>query len=114
MSNFASGKKAIAYCDRCSFEYPYNELKFEIYDQKRTGYRVCNECLDVDQPQLQLGKYAKDDPQALRNPRPDKGLAASRRLSAFDPIGGGVTEFGSSTVGLDMFGKIGNLTVTTS
>lgn len=70
--------------------------------------------MDVDQPQLQLGKYAKDDPQALRNPRPDKGLAASRRLSAFNPIGGGITEFGSSTVGLDMFGKIGNLTVTTS
>lgn len=114
MSNFASGKKAIAYCDRCSFEYPYNDLKFEIFNQKRTGYRVCDECLDVDQPQLQLGKYATDDPQALLNPRPDRGLTESRRFSAFDPIGGGVTEFGSSTLGLDMFGKIGKLTVTTS
>ena len=38
MSNFASGKKAIAYCDRCSFEYPYNDLRFEIFNQKRTGY----------------------------------------------------------------------------
>jgi|TARA_R100000544_G_scaffold35759_1_gene23345 hypothetical protein len=114
MSNFASGKKAIAYCDRCSFEYPYNDLRFEIFNQKRTGYRVCDECLDVDQPQLQLGKYATDDPQALLNPRPDRGLTESRRFSAFDPIGGGVTEFGSSTLGLDMFGKIGKLTVTTS
>jgi len=114
MSNFASGKKAIAYCDRCSFEYPYNDLRFEIFNQKRTGYRVCDECLDVDQPQLQLGKYATDDPQALLNPRPDRGLTESRRFSAFDPIGGGVTEFGSSTLGLDMFGKVGKLTVTTS
>jgi len=114
MGNFASGKKSIAYCDRCSFEYPYNDLKFEIFNQKRTGYRVCDECLDVDQPQLQLGKYATDDPQALLNPRPDRGLTESRRFSAFDPIGGGVTEFGSSTLGLDMFGKVGKLTVTTS
>ena len=114
MGNFASGKKSIAYCDRCSFEYPYNDLKFEIYNQKRTGFRVCDQCLDEDQPQLQLGKYSTDDPQALRDPRPDRGLAASRRFSAFDPIGGGITELGSSTLGLDMFGKVGKLTVTTS
>jgi len=114
MSSYSSGSKAIAYCDRCNFEYPYNDLKFEIYDQKQTGYRVCPECFDIDQPQLQVGKYPTDDRQALLNPRPDNSLAASRRFSAFNPIGGGVTEYGSSTLGLDMFGKIGTLTVTTS
>ena len=56
MPSFASGKYAIAICDRCGFEYPYNELRFEISDQKRTGFRVCYECLDQDQPQLQLGQ----------------------------------------------------------
>ena len=114
MGNFASGKKSIAFCDRCGFEYPYTDLVFEIFNQKRTGYKVCSECLDVDQPQLQLGKYSSDDPQALLDPRPDRGLAASRRFFAFNPIGGGITELGSSTLGLDMFGKVGKLTVTTS
>ena len=31
----------------------------------------CDTCWDPDQPQLQLGMYPVDDPQALRNPRPD-------------------------------------------
>jgi hypothetical protein len=32
---------------------------------------VCPACWDPDQPQLQLGMYPVDDPQAVRNPRPD-------------------------------------------
>jgi len=32
---------------------------------------VCRECWEPDQPQLQLGMYPVDDPQALRNPRKD-------------------------------------------
>ena len=39
---------------------------------------VCPECWDPDQPQNQLGRYNVDDPQALRNPRPDQGLTESR------------------------------------
>ena len=114
MSAYASGKNAIAFCDRCAFEYPYNKLRFEIYDQKRTGFRVCPECLDVDQPQLQLGKNPINDPQALYNSRPDTGESASTRYSAFNPIGGGVTAFGSSTMGLTMTAKLGKITVSTS
>ena len=55
-----------------------------------------------------------DDPISLENPRPDKAQAESRRLYAFDPIGGGGTAVGSRTVGLDMHGKVGRLKVTTS
>ena len=32
---------------------------------------VCDTCWDPDQPQLQLGMYPVDDPQAVRNPRKD-------------------------------------------
>jgi len=35
-----------------------------------TGLLVCPECLDKDQPQLQLGRWPVNDPQALENPRP--------------------------------------------
>ena len=113
MSAYASGKNAIAFCDRCAFEYPYNKLRFEIYDQKRTGFRVCPECLDVDQPQLQLGKNPINDPQALRDARPDTSLEASRRLSGWNPIGGYDSIYGKSTLML-MKATLGKITVTTS
>ena len=41
----------------------------------------------------------------------DTGEADSRRLFAFNPIGGGVTSLGSKTVGLDITGEIGTLSV---
>jgi hypothetical protein len=75
---------------------------------------VGKDVLDEDQPQLQLGKIRMDDPQALRNPRPDQSLDESRRLFAWNPVGGGVTSLGSRTVGLDIEAKLGRVTVTTS
>jgi len=35
-----------------------------------TGLKVCPECWDPDQPQLQVGRWPVSDPQALRSPRP--------------------------------------------
>ena len=52
--------------------------------------------------------------QSLRHPRPQNDLAESRRYFAFDPIGGGVTAFGSRTMGLDITGSVGTIKVTTS
>ena len=114
MSNFASGKHAFGYCDLTGFRYPLKDLVPQIVNGKPTGLLFGKDVVSPDQPQLKLGEIRTDDPQALRNPRPDRGLAASRRFSAFNPIGGGITELGSSTLGLDMFGKVGKLTVTTS
>ena len=110
MSAFASGKYAIAICDRCGFQYPYNQLRFEISDQKRTGCRVCPECLDEEQPQLQLGQYPVNDPQALRNPRPDLSQDTSRRLFAFDPVGNGGAGGGGNLIA---HGQVGIVKVTT-
>lgn len=70
-NRFASGKYAISQCDRCNFRYPLKVLKTEIIKTKPYQIRVCPQCWDPDHPQLQLGMYPVEDPQALRNPRPD-------------------------------------------
>ena len=80
-SQFASGKKAVAMCDRCGCKYLLKTLKYEVVKQKRTGLLVCTDCWDPDHPQLMLGTFPISDPQALRNPRVDTGAAASRDIS---------------------------------
>ena len=70
-NRFASGKKAIAMCDRCGQQYKLKLLKTEIIKQRKYQLLVCPECWDPDQPQLMLGTFPVDDPQALRNPRKD-------------------------------------------
>ena len=71
MAKFASGKKAVAVCDRCGQKYPYKKLKAEIHNQRPNGLRVCSTCLDQDHPQLQLGRQRVTDAQSLRHPRPE-------------------------------------------
>ena len=68
---FASGKWAIAECDRCGFRYKLKELKKIVIKTKNINLLVCHTCWEPDQPQLQLGMYPVYDPQALRNPRRD-------------------------------------------
>ncbi len=100
-NRFASGKKAIAECDRCGQRFKLKLLKKEVIKTKTYNLLVCSECWDPDQPQLQLGMYPVDDPQALRNPRPDttyvvSGVNASGNLSGgsrdiqwgWAPVGG--------------------------
>ena len=70
-SKFASGKWAISQCDRCGFRYKLKELRQLVIKTKNINLLVCHTCWEPDQPQLQLGMYPVDDPQALRNPRPD-------------------------------------------
>ncbi len=68
---FASGKKAIAECDRCGFQYKLKQLKKLVIKTKNINLLVCPTCWEPDQPQLQLGMYPVYDPQALQNPRKD-------------------------------------------
>jgi hypothetical protein len=70
-NRFANGIKAIAECDRCGQQYRLKQLKTEIIKQRKYELLVCPECWDPDQPQLMLGTFPVDDPQALRNPRRD-------------------------------------------
>jgi hypothetical protein len=72
MSNrFASGKYAIAECDRCAQRYKLKELRIQTVKTRPFKIKVCPSCWDPDQPQLQLGMYPVNDPQAVREPRPD-------------------------------------------
>lgn len=70
-NRFASDRRAIAECDRCGFRYKRKELKELIIKTKNVNILVCPECWEPDQPQLLLGMFPVDDPQAIRNPRPD-------------------------------------------
>lgn len=79
-SKFASGRNAIGICDICGFRFKLRELREVIVKARRTNILACNECKDEDHPQLRLGEFPINDPQALRNPRPDPALAASREI----------------------------------
>ena len=70
-NKYASGKYAIAECDRCGQRYKLKELRKEIIKTKLFNIKVCPECWDPDHPQLSLGLYPVNDPQAVREPRPD-------------------------------------------
>ena len=70
-NRFASGKNSIAECDRCGQQFKLKTLKTEVIKTKLYQLLVCPECWDPDQPQLLLGMFPVDDPQAVRNPRKD-------------------------------------------
>lgn len=100
-NRFASGKIAIAECDRCGQQFQLKQLKTEIIKQRKYQLLVCSECFDPDHPQLMLGTFPVDDPQALRNPRKDttyvtSGVNVNGNLSggsrdiqwSWNPVGG--------------------------
>ena len=76
-NRFASGKYAIAECDRCDGRYMLKELRTQTVKTKPYKIKVCRSCWDPDHPQLQLGMYPVDDPQAVREPRPDVSYLVS-------------------------------------
>jgi hypothetical protein len=110
-SRFAAGNKAFGFCDVCSFRYDLSELRDLIVKGANTNIRACRECWDPDHPQLKLGEFPVDDPQALRNPRPDLSLGTSGPASArniywgWAPVGGGETLVAKA--------KLGTVTVST-
>ena len=87
-NRFASGKKSIAECDRCGQRYKLKQLKKEIIKLKTFNLLVCPECWDPDHPQLQLGMFPVDDPQAVRNPRHDQTYVTSGTNVNGFPSGG--------------------------
>lgn len=114
-TKFASGKQAIAECDRCSFRYKLKELKKLVIKTKNVNLLVCKTCWEPDQPQLQLGMYPVNDPQAIRDPRPD--------LTAYPGSPSRDIQWGWNPVGLDdpyglvennltARGSLGSVTVT--
>ena len=99
-NRFASGKNSIAICDRCGFGYKLSLLKKLVVKTKTYDLKVCPQCWDPDHPQLQLGMYPVDDPQGIRDPRPDLSYQVSGLL-ADGELGGGsrVFQWGWNPVG---------------
>jgi len=125
-NRFSSGKNAIAECDRCGFRFKLHQLRKEIIKTKNYNLLVCSSCWDPDQPQLQLGMYPVDDPQGVREPRPDLSYYQSGLLTdgeigggsrvfqwGWNPVGG-AQFFDSALTPNDLIGvtQLGTLTVT--
>jgi len=87
-NRFASGKIAIAECDRCGQQFKLKKLKTEIIKQRKYELLVCPACWDPDHPQLMLGTFPVEDPQALRNPRRDTTYVTAGTNVAGNPTGG--------------------------
>jgi hypothetical protein len=127
-NTFASGKWAIAMCDRCGQQFKLKTLKTEIIKTKKYDLLVCQDCWDPDQPQLQLGMYPINDPQALRNSRRDTTYFTSGIVQDGQVSGGSrVIQWGWNPVGfaqsfvsqedpnnLVANGSVGSVTITTS
>lgn len=65
-----------------------------------SGWRVCDDCLDIDHEQYDVGRFPIVDPQALRNPRPDR-VTAQRGLFGWSPV-----------LGQEVAASVGTVTVT--
>ena len=127
-NRFASGKNAIAMCDRCGFRFKLKELKREIVKTKTRSDLVCPSCFDPDQPQLQLGMYPVDDPQGLRTSRRDTTyVTAGVNTAGFTTGGSRDIQWGWAPVGGSRFfddaltpntlvltGAVGQVTISTS
>ena len=127
-SKYASGKHSIAECDRCGQRYKLTQLKKLTIKTKMVSIKVCPECWEPDQPQLQLGLYPVNDPQAVREPRPDISYYASGvNTLGYPDDGSRQTEWGWSPVGgsssfdrsltpnaLVAIGNINSVTITTT
>jgi len=87
---FASGRFAIAECDRCGFRFKLKQLKKLTIKTKNVSIKVCSECWEMDQPQLQLGMYPVNDPQAVREPRRDNSYYQSGNTGLDIDINGGI------------------------
>jgi hypothetical protein len=78
---YARGKYAFGFCDRTGFRYPLDQLVYEYKNGVKTGLRVGKDVADQDHPQNFLGRVKVFDPQALRDPRPDKFIDNAATIS---------------------------------
>jgi hypothetical protein len=103
-NRFASGKNSIALCDRCGFQFKLTELRKLVVKTKINNVLVCSSCWDPDQPQLMLGTFPVDDPQAVRNPRRDTTyVEAGVNAQGFTTGGSRDIQWGYNPVGGSRF-----------
>ncbi len=114
-SRFASSQKALGLCDVCGFRYRLRELKNLFVKGRDTNVKACRECWSPDHPQLRLGEFPINDPQAIQNPRIDTSIVASGEYSStnlqwgWNPVGRGSDPFAlvpNTLVGTGVIGQI--------
>ena len=127
-NKFASGKYAIAECDRCGQRYKLKDLRKLVIKTKQVNIKVCPECYEPDQPQLQIGMYPVSDAQAVREPRPDTSYIASGLLAdgysgggsrifqwGWNPVGGASSfDAGLTPNNLNLVVQLGTVSVVTT
>ena len=92
-NRFASNKRAFGFCDRCGFRGPLRTFTYVYILGKQQNIKVCKECQDYRNGDNEAywwgiigGQKASNDPQALRNPRPDNNRNDSCSDFAFGPV----------------------------
>jgi hypothetical protein len=120
---YAQGKYALGICDRCGWAYKYLQLRMEW-----TGFKVCSECYEAKNPQLNPPPPPRD-PEGLHQARPEVplpqaqlGLVTTQSTTftteAGVDVGGTVAvtadPIGSSFSAEEATGSIGTVTVSTT
>lgn len=100
MAKYASGKNSYAISDRSGFRYRYTDMRKEW-----NGLLVGKDEFETKHPQLEPFKKVSD-PQALKDPRPDR----NEPLTV--PVGGG--GFPNRGVSTQLISSVGTVTVVTS
>lgn len=111
MATFATGKYALAICDRCGQQYNFSQLQ-----QEWNGLMTCPECWEPKHPQLITRNNRSEDPQALpwvRTARqePVTVYVGAPGDSSFESNG---MQPSVETKKLIITMKVGNVTVSTS
>ena len=77
-TRFASYKRAFGFCDRCGQRCDLKVMTYTYILGQRQNIKVCRECRDYRNGDNEAywwgilgGQKVANDPQALRNPRPD-------------------------------------------
>ena len=110
---YALGKFARALCDRCGFEYKLGELREEW-----TGSKVCSQCYEPKQPQLEP-LTATADPEALYKPRPNndheegEGFVVVVNSNIFKPDFMNPATLPANFTVAKMTGELGEVTIVT-
>lgn len=89
-TRFASYKRAFGFCDLCGQRYDLRHLKKYFIMGKLINSKRCPECWEIDHPQNWVGiigsQKVSNDPQALREPRPDENRNESCSNFAYNPV----------------------------
>lgn len=109
-TRFASYKRSYGFCDLCGQRYDLKVMKKIYIMGKLINTKRCPECWDPDHPQNFIPILAppklNNDPQALREPRPDTNRNESCSDFAYNPVATQVANFYLNNVFITEFTSV--------